>query len=85
LGDGNPLRYSRETLSENTGRYGSYPSVNFRADYRRSFGGTDIIAFIDVINLFGASNPSSSQFNERTGETEVDEGKAFPLGGGATL
>lgn len=79
LGDGEPLRYSRETTAKNTGRYGSYNSLNFRADYRRSFGRTNLIAFIDVINLLGADNPGNEDFNERTGRNQVEEGESFPL------
>jgi len=81
LGDGEPLRYSRETVAKNTGRYSSYSSLNFRADYRRSIGRVDLIAFIDVINLLEAENPSSAEFNERSGKNEVEEGEAFPLVG----
>ncbi len=81
LGDGEALRYSRETIADNTGRYGGYSSLNFRADYRRRFGPTDLIAFIDVINLLGAENPSTAEFNERSGKNEVEEGETFPLVG----
>lgn len=77
--DGETLRYSRETVAKNTGRYSGFSSLNFRADYRRSLGRTDVIAFIDVINLLGADNPSSAEFNERTGKNEVEEGETFPL------
>ncbi len=79
LGDGEPLRYSRETIATNTGRYSAFSSLNFRADYRYSFGSTDLIAFIDIINLLAAKNPSYPEFNERTGKSEVEEGEAFPL------
>jgi hypothetical protein len=81
LGDGEPLRYSRETIAQNTGRHGSYNSLNFRADYRRAFGRTNLIAFIDVINLMGSDNPSNADFNERTGENLVEEGESIPLFG----
>ncbi len=79
LGDGELLRFSKEIVSTNTDRYKSFNSLNFRADYRRSFGATNIIAFIDVINVFGADNPSSSDFNERTGVDVVEDGSAVPL------
>lgn len=81
LGAGQPLRFSRETIAENTGRFSSYSSINFRADYRRSLGRTDLIAFIDVINLLAADNPGSAEFNERTGKNETEEGESFPLFG----
>ena len=79
LGDGEMMRFSRETVGHNTGRYSSYNSLNFRADYRRSLGRADVIAFIDVINILEAENPSTAEFNERTGKNEVEEGEAFPL------
>lgn len=78
-GDVEGLRYSRETIAKNTGRYGSFSSLNFRADYRRSFGRTNLIAFIDVINALEAENPSTSEFNERNGKNEVEEGESLPL------
>ena len=79
LGDGEPLRYSKETISNNTERYGSYSSVNVRVDYRRDLGPVDVIAFVDIINLFGAENPNNSDFNERTGEDTPEEGSMLPL------
>ena len=79
LGDGEPLRYSRETVASNTGRYASYSSLNFRADYQRSFGRTNIIAFLDVINLTASTNPSNEDFNERSGENIEEEGNVFPI------
>lgn len=79
LGDGQPLRFSKENITQNTQRYNSYSSLNMRVDYRRTLGPTDVIAFIDIINVTGASNPSNAQFNERTGENTVGEGNAFPL------
>lgn len=81
LGDGEPLRYSKEFTSNNTKRYGTYSSLNLRIDYRRNIGRTNIVAFFDVINLLGAKNPNSETFNERTGEDEPEEGGALPLVG----
>lgn len=79
LGAGQPFRYSRETIETNTERYGSYSSLNFRADYLRTFGRTNVIAFIDVINLLGSDNPTNDEFNERRGRDEVDEGEPIPI------
>ncbi len=81
LGDGQPLRFSKEFTTQNIDRYDSFSSINIRVDYRRSFGGIDMISFIDVINLLGADNPSSADFNERTGLDAVEEGESFPLFG----
>jgi hypothetical protein len=79
LGAGQPLRYSREKIADNTERYDSYSSLNFRGDYIRSFGRTNVIAFIDIINVLGSENPSNSDFNERRGTEEVEDGEAFPI------
>jgi len=81
LGAGQPLRYSRETIETNTDRYGDYNSLNFRADYIRSFGSTNVIVFIDVINLLGSDNPGNSDFNERSGTEEIEDGEALPIVG----
>lgn len=78
LGDGEPLRFSKEITSTNSDRYQGFSSLNFRADYRTSWGSTDIIAFIDIINVLGSANPSSADFNERTGEDSVEDGEVFP-------
>ncbi|MCE3253980.1 MAG: TonB-dependent receptor [Cellvibrio sp.] len=79
LGAGQPLRYSRETIETNTDRYGAYNSLNFRADYIRAFGRTNVIVFIDVINLLGSDNPGHSDFNERSGTEEIEDGEALPI------
>ena len=81
LGDGQPLRYSRETIETNTDRYGSYNSLNFRADYIRGFGSTNVIVFIDVINVLGSENPANSDFNERSGTEKVEDGSPLPIFG----
>lgn len=79
LGDGNPLRFSKEITAQNTERFGNFNSLNIRIDYRRSFGRADFIAFLDVINVTASDNPNATEFNERSGENVVEEGDAFPL------
>ena len=79
LGDDQPLRYSKEYVTNNTVRYEDYFSLNLRVDYRQSLGFADLVAFIDVINILGNKNTNSVGFNERTGEDIEDEGSAFPL------
>lgn len=81
LGAGQPLRFSRESIANNTERFDDYSSLNFRADYLRTFGRTNVIAFIDVINLLGSDNPNNSNFNERSGTVTDDEGNAVPIVG----
>ncbi|MCP8900539.1 TonB-dependent receptor [Gilvimarinus xylanilyticus] len=81
LGEGEPLRYSRETITNNTLRYDGYSSLNIRVDYRRAIGRTQVIAFVDIINLLGSENPSNIDFNERTGEISEEDGSLLPLVG----
>ncbi|MBU2884612.1 TonB-dependent receptor [Gilvimarinus agarilyticus] len=79
LGDGQPVRYSRETIGQNNLRYDDYGSLNIRLDYRRPLGATQVIAFIDIINLLGEENPSNINFNERSGTIKPEEGSLLPL------
>ena len=79
LGDGNPLRFSKEITAQNTERFNNFNSLNVRIDYRRNIGRAEFIAFLDVINVAGAENPNATEFNERTGEAVAEEGDAFPL------
>jgi len=81
LGDGELRRFSKEFVTNNTERYDGFFSINTRIDYRRSFGGTSVIAFLDIINLTGNENPSNDEFNERSGLDEVEDGETFPLFG----
>jgi len=81
LGSNQPLRYSREVTAFNTDRYDGFSSLNFRLDYRRAFGRTNLIAFLDIINALGSSNPGNAEFNERTGKLAEEEGEAVPLFG----
>lgn len=81
LGDGNPLRYSRETTAYNTGRYGAYKSLNFRIDYFHRIGPVGLTAFLDVLNALGSSNPSNNEFNMLAGKNFEEEGAALPLMG----
>jgi len=74
-----PVRFAKEVVSTNTERYGSFNSLNFRADYRRAFGRTNLIAFIDIINVLGGDNPSTSEFNERSGIDVIERGESLPL------
>lgn len=78
-GNNSLFRYSKEITATNASRNDSFHSLNFRADYRHNFGRYDLIAFIDVINVYGAANPDNAEFNERTGDNVEEEGDALPL------
>jgi hypothetical protein len=79
LGPGQPLRYSKELTRQNALRLDDYQSLNVRVDYRRALGPVDLVAFIDVINVYGAANTNSQEFDPRRGINVVEEGEAFPI------
>jgi hypothetical protein len=79
LGPGEPLRYSKELTRQNALRLDDYQSLNIRVDYRRALGPVDLVAFIDVINVYGAENTNSQEFDPRRGINVVEEGEAFPI------
>ena len=53
---GGPLRYSKEIVDTNSERMPAYHALTLRADYRRRFGPLSLIAFLDVINVYGRKN-----------------------------
>ncbi|HLU05532.1 MAG TPA: TonB-dependent receptor [Woeseiaceae bacterium] len=79
LGPGEPLRYSKEIIERNVGRKGSYSLINARVDYRRAFGPIDVTAFLDVINLTGASSSDDTEFDYRRGIEVEDDNEPEPL------
>jgi hypothetical protein len=62
-------------------RFDGFSSLNFRADYVRQLSWAEMIAFVDVINLLGSDNPSSTEFNERTGQDVIEDGESIILFG----
>ncbi|QIB65138.1 carboxypeptidase regulatory-like domain-containing protein [Kineobactrum salinum] len=79
LGDGQPLRYSKEITERNVGRKSSYSLFNVRVDYRRAFGPIDATAFLDVINVTAASSSDDTEFDYRRGVEVKDDNEAEPL------
>jgi hypothetical protein len=73
------LRFSKEVITNNTQRYDNFHSLNFRVDYRTEYKGAAINAFLDVLNAYRAENPSSDDFNERTGSDTLEDGDVFPF------
>ncbi|NMH59139.1 TonB-dependent receptor [Alteromonas ponticola] len=78
LGDGNPLRFSQEYVSNNTERTDDFQQLNVRADYFRTFGPVSVIAFIDIVNVLAASTSGEDEFNPLTGQLVADEEEAIP-------
>ncbi|HSN70990.1 MAG TPA: TonB-dependent receptor [Steroidobacteraceae bacterium] len=79
LGPGQPLRFSKELTQPNALRLDDYHSLNIRIDYRRTFGPVDLIAFLDVINVYGGPGGGSQEFDPRRGVIVEEEGDAFPI------
>jgi hypothetical protein len=79
LGPGQPLRYSKELTATNALRLDDYHSLNLRIDYRRPVGPVDLVAFIDVINVYGGPGVNSQEFDPRRGVIIVEENEAFPI------
>ena len=78
-GIGGPLRFSREYVSNNTERWDDFHTLNLRVDYRRSFGAVDVVAYLDVLNLYGASATDELEFEPATGQLIEDDGDILPL------
>jgi hypothetical protein len=81
LGPGQPFRYSKELTRTNALRLEDYHSLNVRVDYRRELGWVDLIAFIDVINVYGGPGANSLEFDPRNGINIIEENEAFPIFG----
>jgi len=76
---GQPLRYSKELTQPNTLRLDDAHSLNIRIDYRRPLGPVDLVAFLDVINVYGGPGGGSEEFDPRRGVIVAEEGEAFPI------
>lgn len=81
LGDGLPLRFSKELTDRNALRLDNYHSLNVRVDYRRPLGPVDLIAFLDVINVYAGPNQTSEEFDPKRGVNIEQKNSPFPLFG----
>jgi hypothetical protein len=77
-GTGGPFRYSKELISTNTERMPAFHALSLRADYRRRFGPVSLIAFLDIMNIYGRENGNAYEFDERRG-VNILEGMDEPL------
>ncbi|MDJ0657707.1 MAG: TonB-dependent receptor [Xanthomonadales bacterium] len=76
---GGPLRFSQEYTARNTLRWDDFHTLNARVDYRRPLGPVDFIAFLDVLNVYGAATTDEREFNAATGSVVEDDGETLPL------
>jgi hypothetical protein len=79
LGAGQPLRYSKELMQRNALRLDDAHSLNIRVDYRLPLGPVDLVAFLDVINVYGGPDGGYQEFDPRRGVIVEDEGEALPI------
>ena len=79
LAPAGPLRFSKELTTRNTQRLDDYHSLNLRVDYRRSLNFVDVVAFVDVINVYGGPQGAREEFNPRRGVDVAEDDGAFPI------
>lgn len=66
------IRYSKEITAKNSNRYNDFHTLNIRVDYRKQFAARfAVVAFLDIINLYGNKNENISKFIEKTGKTDL--------------
>jgi hypothetical protein len=78
LGGAGPVRYSKELTSNNTERLPVYHSLSLRADYQRRFGPLSLVAYLDILNVYGRKNGDAYEWDERRG-VNIVEGLDEPL------
>lgn len=79
LAPAGPLRFGKELTTRNTERLDDYHSLNLRVDYRRSLSFVDVVAFVDVINVYGGPQGAPAEFNPRRGVDVIEDDGAFPI------
>jgi hypothetical protein len=79
LDPGQPLRYSKEITQRNVNRADDFSLLNARVDYRRPLGPVDLVAFLDVVNLYGADNSDALEFDPRRGVNVLESGEMTPF------
>lgn len=65
------LRYSKELIGQNLERLPDFHSLTLRADYHRSFGPVNMIAFLELANVYGRKNVSAYDWDERRGVNDA--------------
>jgi outer membrane receptor for ferrienterochelin and colicin len=72
LGDEGPVRYSKELTRNNVDRLPVYHSLSLRADYQRRFGPLSLVAYLDILNVYGRKNGNAYEWDERRGINIVE-------------
>ena len=66
----NYMRFSKEITGNNTERLPDFHTWNIRVDYRKQFGSVALVAFLDILNLYGRLNVNEERFIELTGKID---------------
>lgn len=61
------LRYSKEITTRNATRLPDFHSLTLRVDYHQRVGPVNLIAFLDVANVYAHSNTNAYEWDERRG------------------
>ncbi len=72
LGDAGPMRYSKELTHTNAERLPAYHSLNLRLDYQRRFGPLSLVAYLDILNVYGRENTNGYEWDERRGVNIIE-------------
>lgn len=72
LGGTGPVRYSKELTATNADRLPPYHSLNLRADYQRRFGPLSLVAYLDILNVYGRKNGNAYEWDERRGVNIIE-------------
>ena len=72
LGDAGPVRYSKELTRTNAERLPAYHSLSLRTDYQRRFGPLSLVAYLDILNVYGRKNGNAYEWDERRGVNIIE-------------
>ena len=72
LGAAGPLRFSKELTRTNAERLPAYHALNLRADYQRRFGPVSLVAYLDILNVYGRENANGYEWDERRGVNIIE-------------
>jgi outer membrane receptor protein involved in Fe transport len=72
LGGAEPVRYSKELTRTNAERMPVYHSLSLRTDYQRRFGPLSLVAYLDIMNVYGRKNGNAYEWDERRGVNIIE-------------
>ncbi len=66
------MRYSKELTRINAERLPAYHSLSLRTDYQRRFGPLSLVAYLDILNVYGRENANGYEWDERRGVNIIE-------------